>query len=366
MYSPEEKIDELKLARDRLCAIHYSCESWYDTKDRPVAVACIAIHKLSDHSSYVFSLTDSPHQDPAEREKQMLERFYDHLRSHRNHTFVHWNMHSSNFGFEGLRARYRFLVGQDPGGDPPEAKRLDLDTLLGARFGKDYINHPKLRALASLNRITADNFLSGHEEAEKFKQGDFGSLKLSTEDKAWVIAKLLRLLLDGSLVTRTSRPEVSFAGRRLDAIALLSELASRIEYVRRQLEHRHQGRPTLKVSDEYDFQDLFQSLLRVFFDDIRTEEWVPSYAGSAARVDFVLPKQGVAIELKHTRESMTAKKLGDELLVDRQRYSTHPAVNTIVCIVLDRDGRIKNPRGVEDDLADAEDGLRTIVRIIDR
>jgi hypothetical protein len=45
------------------------------------------------------------------------------------------------------------------------------------------------------------------------------------------------------------------------------------------MRHRYSERPTLEVEDEYDTQDLFHALLAIDFDDIRREEWTPSYAG---------------------------------------------------------------------------------------
>lgn len=43
--------------------------------------------------------------------------------------------------------------------------------------------------------------------------------------------------------------------------------------------NRHGNREPLKIDDEYDVQDLLQSILRLFFDDVRAEDCVPSYAG---------------------------------------------------------------------------------------
>src|SRR5207244_1568802 len=66
------------------------------------------------------------------------------------------------------------------------------------------------------------------------------------------------------------------------------------------LRRRYDNRPTLDVADEYDVQDLLRSLIALFFDDIRQEEWTPSYAGKAARSDFFLKVNGIAVEVKKT------------------------------------------------------------------
>lgn len=44
----------------------------------------------------------------------------------------------------------------------------------------------------------------------------------------------------------------------------------------------------LFLEDEYDVQDLPHALLLLYFDDVRAEEWTPSYAGKSARMDFLL------------------------------------------------------------------------------
>ena len=65
-------------------------------------------------------------------------------------------------------------------------------------------------------------------------------------------------------------------------------ILARFHQVVRQLLQRHDNRPTLDINDEYDMQDLLHALLWLFFDDIRAEEWTPSYAGGASRADFLL------------------------------------------------------------------------------
>lgn len=67
---------------------------------------------------------------------------------------------------------------------------------------------------------------------------------------------------------------------------LLSNLFERFHSVAKQLRHRYDNRPTLDINDEYDVQDLLHSLLKLYFEDIRKEEWTPSYAGGSSRMDF--------------------------------------------------------------------------------
>ena len=68
----------------------------------------------------------------------------------------------------------------------------------------------------------------------------------------------------------------------------LELLMNRFHNVARNLLNRRENRKTLEIKDEYDVQDLLGSLLNIYFDDIRPEEWTPSNAGSANRIDFLI------------------------------------------------------------------------------
>lgn len=133
-------------------------------------------------------------------------------------------------------------------------------------------------------------------------------------------------------------------------ILTLELLCSRFHTVARQLRVRHSQRPTLDVGDEYDVQDLLHALLRIYFRDVRSEEWTPSYAGNASRMDFLLKAEQIVVEVKMARKSLTDADLVDQLLVDTNRYESHPDCKLLVCFVYDPDGRIGNPTAIVADL----------------
>jgi len=143
----------------------------------------------------------------------------------------------------------------------------------------------------------------------------------------------------------------------------IDTIANRFHAVVMQLRQRYDNRSTIDVNDEYDVQDLFHSLLTLFFNDIRAEEWNPSYAGGSSRSDFLLPEINTIIEIKKTRPSMTTKQLGEQLIIDITKYKKHPQCSRLICFVYDPEGRINNPRGIENDLSNCENDLdvRTII-----
>lgn len=105
------------------------------------------------------------------------------------------------------------------------------------------------------------------------------------------------------------------------------------------------------------------ALLKIYFDDIRPEEWTPSYAGGASRMDFLLKKEKIVIETKKTRANLTDRNIGTELIVDIDRYKEHPDCELLFCFVYDPDGRIGNPRGLEIDLSKENGRVKTIVSV---
>lgn len=151
---------------------------------------------------------------------------------------------------------------------------------------------------------------------------------------------------------------------RIKGIENVINVINRFHLVIRQIRQRHNNRETLNVEDEYDVQDLFHSLLTLFFDDIRKEEWTPSYAGGSSRIDFLLPEIDTVIEVKKTRKSLGAKQLGEQLIVDIEKYQKHPMCKNLICFVYDPEGWISNPKGIENDLSRTTNEIDVSVLIV--
>lgn len=151
-------------------------------------------------------------------------------------------------------------------------------------------------------------------------------------------------------------------GQAMNVLGTVERVCDRFHLVARRLRSRYDSRPTLEVEDEYDVQDLLHALLLLDFDDVRREEWTPSYAGGSARMDFLLKPQQTVIEVKKTRKGLEARQIGDELLIDIGRYTVHPDCKTLICFIYDPEGRLGNPRGLETDLGKAHGTLA--VRVI--
>lgn len=137
----------------------------------------------------------------------------------------------------------------------------------------------------------------------------------------------------------------------------LENIFNKFTKVARQLNTRHDDRDTLTIGDEYDVQDLLHALLLLHFDDVRAEEWTPSYAGGCERMDFLLKDLQTVIEVKKTRPKMTMKSLGEELIIDIEKYKAHPDCKQLYCFVYDPDYILGNPNAIKNDLEKSHEGF---------
>jgi hypothetical protein len=218
--------------------------------------------------------------------------------------------------------------------------------LLNQIFNNDEIAHEFSFVGAAVLNIGFQTLQQQTEELKKDLQGDLGRLQS--------ISKRLELF-----PIRTSEGEASDPA----PVEIVQLLTSRFHLVTRQLRQRREQRTTLEVNDEYDVQDLLHALLRIYFDDIRPEEWTPSYAGGSSRMDFLLKSEQIVIEVKKTRQGLGVREVREQLSVDIINYRSHPDCKTLFCFVYDPDVYISNPIGIENDLSRPIDGMMVKVVI---
>ena len=132
--------------------------------------------------------------------------------------------------------------------------------------------------------------------------------------------------------------------------SLLERLVKGLQRAMHPLTHRRKGSQSLSFSNEYDVQDLLHALLRPWVQDIRPEEFTPSYAGSSTRMDFLLPAHKLVLETKIVRDRSHAKKIGDELIIDIEHYRRHLDCKDLWCVIYDPNKFITNAEGLKTDL----------------
>jgi REase_DpnII-MboI len=145
-------------------------------------------------------------------------------------------------------------------------------------------------------------------------------------------------------------------------LELVERIARRLPELLVVLRNRQRQRPPFVIEDEYDLQDLLHGLLKLHFDDVRAEDFAPERAGGRSRIDFVLKAERLVIEAKMTRAGLAARQVGEQLIVDIERYRSHPDCAALLAIVYDPEQRIVNARTLEADLSGTRDGL--VVRVV--
>jgi len=181
---------------------------------------------------------------------------------------------------------------------------------------------------------------SDHVTTESEKQEDYiTSLKMMRGHLIRFRSELETIINSGNIENK-------------NILETLELIFSKFHIVARQLRQRHDNRDTLSVENEYDVQDLLHAILKIFFSDIRPEEYTSSFAGTHRRMDFLLKDERTVIEVKMTRKTLKNKKVSEQLNDDIITYKSHNYCDTLVCFIYDPVGWINNPVGFENDLAD--------------
>ena len=145
-------------------------------------------------------------------------------------------------------------------------------------------NSPELTTWGEVVRVALQNIFPKNDYAERFysglnqnfvgsfsmydskevRQHKYDQFRLKCFDKAIAFLKSkIRELQDWP------ENELAIANEQSVSISEILLIIDRFDLVTKQLRQRHDSRETLDISDEYDVQDLFHALLKLYFDDIR-------------------------------------------------------------------------------------------------
>ncbi|MGX9258091.1 malate dehydrogenase [Pantoea ananatis] len=231
--------------------------------------------------------------------------------------------------------------------DVLSTKHLQYNALMNTT--EEYVDHTKYTTwISKAKKLLEDSFGKDSDYYNDFKKAQKGFYSTSYH----ILSKQLKPVFDAAKqdlkYTKSESKKNTIAPK--DNLDIIINLLNRFPAFCRQLSKRYNNRETLEIKDEYDVQDLIHALLKLHFDDIRPEEYTPSFAGAASRQDFLLKDEKIVIEVKKTRKSLGASKIGEELVVDIARYSVHQDCETLICFVYDPEYWINNPKGVVADL----------------
>jgi DpnII restriction endonuclease len=223
-----------------------------------------------------------------------------------------------------------------------------------------------LRLLAFMRWWSArTDTVESSDKARQLDEAFLSRLALAEVGELDVPATAITLQASEAAVRRRvawfmSSSDIATAGSQ-GSLGVLLSILRRFHIAVQQLQRRYAERQPFVVNDEYDVQDLLHGVLKLHFDDVRPEEWTPSYGGHSSRVDFLLKRERTIVEAKMTRKGLGQKEVIQQLAIDKEHYRAHPDCETLVCFVYDPGGRCTNPAALESDLARTDDQLRVFV-----
>jgi len=134
-----------------------------------------------------------------------------------------------------------------------------------------------------------------------------------------------------------------------DTLSEVLALLRRLPRAARQLRERHAGRPTLRVDDLHDVEDLLRAALHLQFDNVRRETRTPTYA-SDVRTDFVIGPGQVAVTAKLLTEN-AEPQIASEIHEDTLFYQRRPEVSALAVLVFDPEQFLRDRQRFESALA---------------
>lgn len=112
---------------------------------------------------------------------------------------------------------------------------------------------------------------------------------------------------------------------------------------------REKGLSQWPVNREDDVRDLMYVMLRAAISDIRTEEPIPSKAGTHKYIDIYSRIARLLVELKWVGKKGIWKQILKQINDDIQSYVAHPYCDTLIFVVIDNAKDIPDPALIERD-----------------
>jgi hypothetical protein len=265
-------------------------------------------------------------------------------------------------------------AGLASGPVPPEHRKWLASTILHG-MAQGHFRTPLSRLAAQAALATVDETVASQESAAPLDLDTLGTSDLTLAaaihfgfsyamphdapvEQALISRALMQAIPVGdaseaatlSIVAQRAVDGFAFASPETTPEERIVTLCRRFPLFVERLQSRQRGRMPLAVDDEYDVQDVLYAMLILHFDDVRPEEFTPSYAGNASRVDFLLPRERVVVEAKMTRANLGQKEVANQLAIDATRYAQMPTVDTLICLVYDPERRCSNAKTLENDV----------------
>lgn len=187
--------------------IHYACESLIPK--RSSYITAISVCDTATKMCTSFSMEDAQKNlgiqcSPQELEAYLLKQFFGFVSKHSDALWIHWHMHSLEYGFGVLQERFEMIWDVPV---PNITTTLNLPDKIFETIQNYCRKYPKMYQLFQENALNDQMILSGKEESENFAKGEYAVIKHSTTAKAKALATIFDKLQDQSLFTSCGKAD---------------------------------------------------------------------------------------------------------------------------------------------------------------
>lgn len=176
--------------------------------------------------------------------------------------------------------------------------------------------------------------------------------------------KMTAYILESIDYVLSQKPPSNVAEGITSDLELVVQLSRRFHEAVLALKIHPHGGTVWEVSNEWDCQYLFRSILASYFPDVRREEWSPSVAGSSARCEFFIKPLRTMIELKYVRDPKDQKKFKHELAADLLDYGANCECDYVVALIYDPQSHLADAVALQADLSGSTKRLKDVRVII--
>lgn len=127
---------------------------------------------------------------------------------------------------------------------------------------------------------------------------------------------------------KTSEPNEFIITRNL-----LGEFSNSIQKI---ITNRRKGHVNFEINDEYDVQDLLYLILKATFPNLKDEDPIPKVGGKSTKIDLIIRKENILIEVKMLKKSDRDElKIIEELKIDFESYHECHWLKKLFCFIYD-------------------------------
>jgi hypothetical protein len=139
---------------------------------------------------------------------------------------------------------------------------------------------------------------------------------------------------------------IAVAAPATDTVAILEPLLRRLPRFVGQLRDRPPSRPSLRIDDGRDLEDVVRALLHLHFDNVRRQTRTPSYAADT-RTDYLVGSEPIALTVKLIGSGVAMHELEREIDEDSAYYQARPGCDRLAVLLYDPEGRLHDPPSIE-------------------